>query len=226
MRLVAFSDLHGYDLNTIDPTGADFCIIAGDIAPLKGFSRWDLEKQERWMLFVFEEWCSRFTETEFVFIAGNHDFWVRRISATDYRWPKNAHYLCNSGCQVKGVKFWGSPLVPTINGRWAFEASPATLNNYYREIDPETDILITHTPPRVEGSDIDRSLEDRYGRSCHFGSPELTEAIECVQPKFLFCGHIHTGDHACTEIGATKCFNVSVLDENYDLHYTPFDGEI
>ena len=37
--------------------------------------------------------------------------------------------------------------------------------------------------------------------------------------KYLFCGHIHTGLHSEELIGNTKCYNVSLKDENYKLSF-------
>ena len=42
----------------------------------------------------------------------------------------------------------------------------------------------------------------------------------------LFCGHIHTGDHEPLTIthedgSTTVCFNVSRLDERYEIVYEP-----
>ena len=65
---------------------------------------------------------------------------------------------------------------------------------------------------------MDRSLQTD---SEHFGSPELTEAIAEKCPRFVFCGHIHTGLHGGVDFEATRIYNVSRLDERYEVAYEP-----
>ena len=73
-------------------------------------------------------------------------------------------------------------------------------------------------PWHIPGSDVDRSLQTN---SEHFGSPELTEAIAEKCPRFVFCGHIHTGLHGGVDFEATRIYNVSRLDERYEVAYEP-----
>ena len=80
------------------------------------------------------------------------------------------------------------------------------------------DVLVTHSPPRIPGSDVDRSIQMD---SEHFGSHELAEAIFEKQPRFVFCGHIHTGLHGGVAFGSSRIYNVSRLDENYEVAYEP-----
>ena len=85
------------------------------------------------------------------------------------------------------------------------------------------DILITHTPPFVEDWDVDVSLQTQ---SSHFGSRALAATIARVKPKLAFCGHIHTGDHRVHDMVhenglITKIYNVSRLNEDYDVAYEP-----
>ena len=73
-------------------------------------------------------------------------------------------------------------------------------------------------PLRISGSDVDRSLQTD---SEHFGSPELAEAIMEKHSRFVFCGHIHTGQHGGEEFGSSRIYNVSRLDERYEVAYEP-----
>lgn len=229
MNLLALSDLHGVvDVRNIDLTGVDVCVLAGDIAPLTSLTWGGKHAQLEWLRKVFVPFMEKNNRTEFVFVAGNHDFWGEQARPENSFWPNNAHYLKNSSCKVHGKTFYGLPQVPEINGRWAFECDSDTMEIFCDEIPDGVDVLVTHTPPRIGGSDIDSSKGTFLinGEPPHFGSSELTDAIERVQPAYLFCGHIHTGDHSCVEIGKTKCFNVSLLDEGYEQSYTPFRDEI
>lgn len=71
---------------------------------------------------------------------------------------------------------------------------------------------------------IDRSMQ--WGGHEAFGSSELATVIFDRKPRYAFCGHIHTGGHECFTIGETKCYNVSRLNENYEIAFDPFVFEI
>ena len=73
-------------------------------------------------------------------------------------------------------------------------------------------------PLRIPGSDVDRSLQTD---SEHFGSAELAEAITEKRPRFVFCGHIHTGQHGGVDFEGSRIYNVSRLDERYEIAYEP-----
>ena len=77
----------------------------------------------------------------------------------------------------------GTPWMPLISYSWAFEGEHDTLKKWFSKIPSDIDVLITHSPPRIPGSDVDRSLQTD---SEHFGSSELTEAIIDKRPRFVF----------------------------------------
>ena len=37
----------------------------------------------------------------------------------------------------------------------------------------------------------------------------------------VFCGHIHTGQHGGVDFGTSRIYNVSRLDERYEIAYEP-----
>lgn len=222
----AASDLHGVVPLEVLDGGADIVVLAGDIAPLDGLDGGALWRQRGWVTDVFVPFMEARPGTEFVFVPGNHDFWGEDIGPDSWIWPRNAHCLRNTGCEVLGLSFYGMPNIPEINGRWAFESRRSAMSLACAAIPDGTDVLIAHTPPMADGCDMDSSdgrFDIRSGERLHFGSPDLADAIDRISPRFLFCGHIHTGSHDCTEIGRTKCFNVSLLDESYRQAYSPLD---
>ena len=93
-----------------------------------------------------------------------------------------------------------------------------TLRRWFSKIPTGLDVLVTHSPPRIPGSDVDRSLQTD---SEHFGSSELTEAITEKRPGLVFCGHIHTGLHGGVDFEGSRIYNVSRLDERYEIAYDP-----
>lgn len=61
--------------------------------------------------------------------------------------------------------------------------------------------FIVHFPPH--GTALDQV---RFGM--HAGSKTLRKWVERVQPRYLFCGHIHECAGKSETLGATQCFNV------------------
>lgn len=226
IKVAAASDIHG-DITRIDPRGIDVFILAGDIFPTwRGRDRegW-IEDQEICIEQEFIPLAKKFPNTDFVFVAGNHDVIGPTLDTSEWSGTPNIHYLQDSGCTVKGLKFWGSPWCPPLNGIWAFEAIDAVQEEKFALIPKGLDVLITHTPPEcdeIDRCDIYDILTCKITRSPHLGSRALYDAICRTQPKYCFCGHVHTGDHKVTRIGATECFNVSMLDENYRLAYKQY----
>lgn len=226
MKIFAVSDMHGM-LDGLDPSGMDIVVIAGDFSKMNGFSKWHLYDQKKWIEKNFFAWTSKYPETEFIVVPGNHDLCLdlgRTMNFKDFRWdiqwPKNVHMLIDREVVVKGLKFYGMPWVPIISYRWAFEADKDKIASKCSLIPNDVDVLVTHAPPHwFDDKPIDHSTQ--FGMSEAFGSSELTDEILDKQPKFAFCGHIHTGYHDEVRLGDTSCFNVSRVDEQYEISYEP-----
>ena len=224
MKIYAVSDLHG-NLDGLDPCDADLVVIAGDLAPMKGWGVWHVNDQVKWINRKFSAWCEKYPKTEFAVIPGNHDLFAQRDDVpTKVVWPSNVYFIADKVVDVKGLRIAGSPWIPPISGRWAFETrDEEDLLKRFAWIPEGVDILITHTPPFFAEWDVDVSLQTQ---SPHFGSRALTETIARVKPRLVFCGHIHTGDHRVHDIvhengQITKIYNVSRLDEDYAVAYEP-----
>ena len=64
-----------------------------------------------------------------------------------------------------------------------------------------------------------------------FGSMNLLNAIKSVKPKFVFCGHIHGGNHEKVILKhndgqETILYNVSIKDEDYKPTFQPLEIEV
>lgn len=224
MKVIATSDLHG-KLEGLDFSDCDICVIAGDFAKLVGFGATYYYEQKKWVENEFIPFLNRFPQTQFCIVPGNHDMIMDSKITMLYpdfnfvvKWPKHVHILNNEIIKIKGLKIYGTPQVPIISYRWAFETESTMLKEYFSRIPEGLDILITHTPPHIEDRCwIDCSLQ--FGGVKSFGSSELTEEILKKKPKYVFCGHIHTGDHKEFHFCNSIIYNVSRLDENYMIGY-------
>ena len=228
-EILLTSDLHGR-LDGLDEMlgSVDIAVIAGDFADLHGRGKWHIYDQKKWVEKKFIPLLEKHSNVDFVIVPGNHDFCMdvsicEKLFAGEkdmsIKWPSNAHILLDTGCKVKGLKFYGSPWVPIISYSWAFEAENAKLAEKFNKIPEGLDFLVTHSPPSFGHlCDIDKSLQTD---SPHFGSHELAQAIIDKKPKYAICGHIHTGDHASYNIEGTMVFNVSRLDERYEIAFQP-----
>lgn len=86
---------------------------------------------------------------------------------------------------------FGSPYSPR-HGLWAFYYdAPKNFSNYsdlpslWRLIPLDTDIVVTHTPPRMHCDETDEQRAT--------GCEALRQALWRVRPMLAVCGHIHDG---------------------------------
>ena len=226
VKILATSDLHGeLDGLASEAAWADILCISGDIQPaVIGIDPKD------WFITKFFPMVSRMT-CEVVAICGNHDFALASaLCAGGDGWlaqnaPKNFHLLMDEAITLNGLTFYGTPWCPTIDGRWCFEKDDEELADYFSRIPKDVDVLLTHTPPRgidgKRGGALDVSLQNCNSR--HFGSDSLLAALKEKTPHVVFCGHIHSGDHAGMLLDGkehnTLVVNVSRLDEKYRPTY-------
>lgn len=210
MRIVCISDTHNLhrDLTTrgsrLSLPAGDLLIHAGDLTGQGGLAEvaaalnWLGEVRDRYALGV-------------VFIAGNHDFLAERDPDLFRSLvPEGVTYLNDSGVELEGVKFWGSPITPWFHN-WAFNRHAHEIGAHWDLISDDTAVLITHGPPRGV---LDRVLP--HGE--HVGCPLLLEAVRQIEPKLHVFGHIHEGYGATTAglpTSPTTFVNASFLDHRY-----------
>jgi Icc-related predicted phosphoesterase len=168
----------------------------------------------------FMKWYSGLNQySHKIIIAGNHDrlFETNRILALEDV-PKNVIYLEDSGIEIEGIKFYGSPVqLPFLN--WAFNRPEEKLIEHWQAIPDNTDVLITHSPPY--------GIMD-FGKytNHHAGSPSLYfEVVQRIKPKIHCFGHIHS-DYGIKIIENTTFINASNLNDNYIYVNNPISIEI
>lgn len=203
MRIAALSDLHGHFPTHVPP--CDVLVIAGDVVDFDPEKQTNLRKQ----YLDFREWLREMHHGRGILpigVAGNHDFAFQEIPGMAKKLPWI--YLEDSGIEISGVNFWGSPWQPWMSG-WAFNApedesndpSEPFLNQKFWSIPEDTDVLITHTPPA--------GFHDTVGGR-HCGSIALNEHIERVAPVLAVYGHVHKP--GVEQVNGTTLCNAAYVD--------------
>ena len=225
--LAATSDIHGH-LEGIQEVcfsrNVDILVIAGDIEPADLFISKPYWFERKFFTLISKLDC------EVVAIPGNHDFYLagkyEAIKRGEYSSiPKNFHLLIDEEVTIKGIRFFGTPWVPYINGRWCFEANDEDLEDRFLQMPAKVDVLITHSPPHIRHCDIDVSIDNPPENRRHFGSELLARVIDYKSPRMVLFGHIHSGDHSRTTVIASlddslvHMWNVSRVNEDYNIAY-------
>ena len=231
------SDLHG-NLPVITER-FDLFLICGDIVPAHDHY---YSFQKEWMENEFVEWvnCLPFKSTgsKVVITPGNHDLVLERWDDNDYIYMnkltngrliilRNKEYVFeyedyeaeittlpsayNLVPITKQLKIFGTPYCQ-IFGNWAFMRTDSKLKEKFNEIPEGIDILISHSAPKIEKYGVIQ--QGYYNKNA--GCPILAEAIKEKKPKYVFCGHIHSGDHNLKNIDGISIANVSYVDEAYN----------
>lgn len=180
MKLVLASDTHGEHRygHILWPDG-DILVHAGDFTSTGGLS--ECADFILWAAAVQEHY------EHVVFIAGNHDYAMQfETTAIDELLMKHSklHYLRDSGCEIEGIKFYGTPWQPMYGGMAFNVRFEKELQRYWQRIPTSVDVLITHTPPR--------NILDMAYDGEHIGSISLTtEVFDRIKPKRHVFGHVH-----------------------------------
>lgn len=217
MKIVAISDLHG-NLPTIEEVAIIYC-IAGDIMPLNIQS--NDRKCRKWLKEEFIPWANNLPCSHVVLIAGNHDFVFQRMEkkAIDAIFEgSKVIYLENSGVQLEGLNIFGTPWCHQF-GHWAFMSDDDTLAELFNDIPENVDILLTHDAPYGTSDILFQNTAWNIGE--HIGCVPLRDAIIEKKPKIVLHGHLHSTNHKKEVLVESDVYNVSLLDENYDLIYDP-----
>jgi Icc-related predicted phosphoesterase len=193
MIIDCISDLHGY---YPELEGGDLLIVAGDLTAQ------DMD-YEYWK---FNKWITdqSYLYGKVIVIAGNHDNLLiqtaDRHMAHAYCHP--AEYLCDSETEFEGLKIWGSPWTKTFEGMnphcKAFTLdSEQELKEKWKLIPEDSDILVTHSPPRGILDQVEREDVFIEGHQCdileNVGSSSLQNSVASKRYvlKLHVFGHIH-----------------------------------
>ena len=212
MKIVLISDTHTARPEL--PEG-DILIHAGDwtmdghLIELKGQMKWIETLRERY--------------TAVIGIAGNHDFCLEDHRVDQARMmleDAGVTYLQDQSLFLGGLNFYGSPWQPWFGG-WAFNAMRgADIKQYWDKIPQNTDVLITHGPPKGV---LDKTPA-HYGNQ-NVGCEELAFAVDRIRPKLHVFGHIHNGYGMEVDKGV-QFVNASIMNESYKPVNVPIAVEV
>lgn len=228
MKIIATSDLHGY-LPEIPE--CDILLISGDICPIYDHN---VDFQFSWLTTNFRTWLHRVPAKKVIFIAGNHDWYfalpenrLRQVNCRNTFQHSHLHmggflekvyYLEDSGCEIDGLKIYGSPWQLRFYD-WAFNLDEPELEKTFEKI-PKCDILVTHSPPFGCGDLVDDVPKNQVWqpgkkyKQIHNGSKMLAQKCKEHDIKLHVFGHLHKG-YGQYKIGNTICANVSLVNEKY-----------
>lgn len=189
VSVVCLSDTHNGQPTLPD---GDVLVHAGDLTQSGTFEE----------LHASLSWLSSHPHPIKVVIAGNHDLLLdakqdatgnRTKSTTDptkspetlraslpwdgiiYLHNQDTTVTCRNG---RRLRIYGSPYSPRY-GNWAFQY-PRDEDAWHGTIPEDTDILITHAPPRGH-------------RDLNFGCVHLLRELWRVRPRLHVFGHVHEG---------------------------------
>ena len=192
VRIVCLSDTHSQQV--VVP-GGDILIHGGDLS--KTGTATDVQETVSWLDAQPHE--------HKIVIAGNADL-ALETDAKAIQWG-GVTYLQGSSTSVKvrdrTLRVYGDPHVPRCgpDGEEAFQYDLGT--DYWNDLVPGTDILVTHTPPKFI-LDVWNGVPE--------GCESLLREVSRVQPLLHVFGHVHPA-HGKEVVHWEMGGNASVLRE-------------
>lgn len=211
MKICAISDSHSYHRDLVIPE-ADVLLHAGDIT-------W---KGELSILGDFSNWLKDIPIKHKIIVCGNHELGIehgnKRQPALAMFADAGAIYLEDSGVEIDGIKFWGSPVSPFFHD-WEWNRHRGKdISVHWDKIPDDTNVLITHSPPYGIG--------DMTIAGDNVGCEDLTRRINHLPNlKLHVFGHIHPG-YGLKKVGDIYFANASVCTNKYDPTNPPIVVEI
>lgn len=192
MNILHISDTHGCHRQLQDLPEADVVVHSGDFCMVGSEAE----------AIDFLNWFCDLPYAYKIFICGNHDdcLYGANIEGLD----PNVHYLCNSGIEIDGVKFYG---VPMFMGDCVTDCQAKNIS----KIPKDTDVLITHNPP-YGILDFDDGI--------NYGDEQLLSKVMEIPLQLHLFGHIHAQHGITTEHGITFS-NGAIMNHDYTTFNMP-----
>ena len=204
MKIYHISDTHNYHHLLQIPKDIDLIIHSGDESNCHDVYKNEIECKE------FITWFASLDIKYKILIAGNHSSFISEHTREFRNLCKenNIIYLENDGVVIEGLNIWGSPFSPTF-GDWYFMKARDKMQKLWENIPEDTDILVTHTPPKG-------CLDLSYNRNHELefcGCANLLKHVFRVKPKLHLYGHIHTTENILNA-GQMKLANLDTIFSN------------
>lgn len=197
MKILHLSDTHCCHYRLRNLPEADVLVHSGDFC-MAGSEREAVD---------FLNWFCDLPYRYKIFICGNHDECLYGADITGL--DDNVYYLCNSGIEIHGIKFYGVPM-------FMHDCVTDIQSRNYAKIPADTDVLITHSPPFAI-LDFDDNI--------HYGSNEICEIIRSINLKAHLFGHIHR-QHGILHKDGIVFSNGAIMSEDYSVLNPPSVIEI
>ena len=225
IKIVCISDTHSRVHPSSIPHG-DILIVAGDVS-FNGSLK---------AIHAADQFLAALPHKYKIIVGGNHDIGIdlqqlkffaenypdycsaELLDKTDYIKSilSKYIYLCDSSVTIEGIKFWGTPY--TIGQRGAFSYDEDEMDLHAKLIPPDTDILITHSPPY--------GILDITQKAKNVGSKSLAKRVASIPKlKYHIFGHIHESHGVLTVKGVTF-MNVAICDSKFKPTQSPMIIEI
>lgn len=127
------------------PEDTDILVHSGDWSNYRDI---DLNTKE---FFLFVAWVRNKLShiPHKIFVPGNHNIYEynnERMAKILFN-EVGVKLLIDEAVEIEGIKFYGSPFTPR-HGDWAYMADRNKLFKRWNNIPADTDVLITHGPPK------------------------------------------------------------------------------
>lgn len=212
MKIWHISDTHNYHELLKIPKDIDIAILSGDIS-----NDYNIFKNEPETLNTLY-WYGNLDIKYKILISGNHDTYAFKNTTKFKEWCKyyNIIYLEDESITIEGINIYGSPWSPRF-GDWHFMKARFKMERVWKYIPDNTDILVTHTPPKGIldlSEDYNRKLE-------RCGCSALMKRILKLNLKYHLFGHIHNNK----DIINAGIIKLSILDTIFSNGSIMTDGK-
>lgn len=176
----------------------------------------------------FIEWYSKQDAQYKIYIPGNHDVGLEEHYEERSEWFKDAGIILLNDESIilddfsyhdfkdYNIKIHGCPITPNF-GRWSFmRARGHQINEHWKKIPKDTDILVTHGPPKFILDQVKNWNESIENVGCEM----LAYKVIDIKPKIHAFGHIHEC-YGTTDAYGVEFINASCMDESYNLINSP-----
>ena len=184
MKIWAISDSHCFENDYKVPSDIDVVIFCGDESNNR-LSYINEHEFNNWFY-----WFANLNIKHKLYIPGNHSTYVYEhenyIKSLFLR--NNIIWMHNEECIINGIKFYGCGMSPKY-GNWVYMSDRGKINKYWNAIPDDTNVLMTHTPPKGIMDVTDEPKTNMYKL---VGCSALRKRINNLTGLKLHCfGHIH-----------------------------------